>query len=317
MKLNIAYTTDENYAQHTYISLTSLLEHNKTFKEIDVYLITEKLTPNTKKIFKNLANKFNRNIMFIDLFKLGGPELNLVEDYKGTKGTYCKLFFSRIKNVEKILFLDSDSVVVGSLEDLWNIDMTNFDIAGVVMCRTNINNVKIENRTYFNGGFIVINLKRWRENNIESKFIDFMKFNKEKLQSADELILNFVIPLNNVYALPLQYNLISDFIFFDALQLNKICKSPNFYSESDLSYANKKPIFIHYISGIYNRPWNKECDHPYKKTYRDYLKKTIWDGNLGNKKLSRSVKVTKFVFEHFPFHIAIFLRAIKMSIRGK
>ena len=48
MKINVVYSTDENYARHCGVSIYSLFDNNKNVDEIDVYIISNALSKETK-----------------------------------------------------------------------------------------------------------------------------------------------------------------------------------------------------------------------------------------------------------------------------
>lgn len=64
MKVNIAYSFDDNYAQHAGCSLISLLENNKDIEEIDIYIIDAKIGKENKTKIIHIANKYGRHIDF-------------------------------------------------------------------------------------------------------------------------------------------------------------------------------------------------------------------------------------------------------------
>ena len=75
-------------------------------------------------------------------------------------------------NLDKIIYLDCDSIIADSLEDLDNIDISDYYIAGVQDTVTNFFKTSIglnKDDRYINAGMLVINLKKWREDKIEEK----------------------------------------------------------------------------------------------------------------------------------------------------
>ena len=42
--LNVVYSTDDNYAQHTGVSIISLLDNNRHFLNIEIYIIDNNIS---------------------------------------------------------------------------------------------------------------------------------------------------------------------------------------------------------------------------------------------------------------------------------
>ena len=60
---NIVYSTDENYCRHVAVSITSLLMNNKELKDINIYIVEDSLSQESKrKLEKIVKNCFVRLI---------------------------------------------------------------------------------------------------------------------------------------------------------------------------------------------------------------------------------------------------------------
>ena len=60
--MNIVYSSDDNYAQHTGVSIISLLENNKHFNEINIYIVDNDIKNENKIKLNNIANRYKRKI---------------------------------------------------------------------------------------------------------------------------------------------------------------------------------------------------------------------------------------------------------------
>ena len=54
-KLYVLYSTDQNYCMHLGISLTSLLENNKKFNNIIIYIIEKDIDDKNKSILLDIV----------------------------------------------------------------------------------------------------------------------------------------------------------------------------------------------------------------------------------------------------------------------
>ena len=92
MRMNVMYLSDNNYAIYMGVSICSLFENNKMLDEINVYIIDDNISSDNKKRLEELAERYGRNIYFMDckvgidkLQKLGAPK------YRGSYTTYLKI----------------------------------------------------------------------------------------------------------------------------------------------------------------------------------------------------------------------------------
>ena len=152
---------------------------------------------------------------------------------------------------DKCIYLDVDLCVCKDLSELFNIDLQNNYIAGVISpnyyfskekeCkRLNISNMK----QYVNAGMLVMNLKQIREDNITKTFIELSKRN---YNSQDQDVLN-VACFGKILTLPPKYNA----QVMKLQENNPLLRS--IYKEEDIIEAKNKPTIIHYSNK--NKPWN-------------------------------------------------------------
>jgi len=78
------------------------------------------------------------------------------------RSVYSKIF----PELDKILSLDIDTIVTENIDELWDIDISNYYIAGV-RDTPEFN----KNGLYVNGGVLLCNLKKIREDKMDEKMI--------------------------------------------------------------------------------------------------------------------------------------------------
>ena len=72
--MNIVYHASDSFAKVTGTSIVSIFENNKDIDEINVYVIEKNFTEDNKKKMEQLADKYNRRIIFIPM-----PDINKSE----------------------------------------------------------------------------------------------------------------------------------------------------------------------------------------------------------------------------------------------
>lgn len=308
MHLHIAYSTDDNYAQHTGVSLISLYEHNQECEEISVYIIENDISTINKNLLKNIAIEYKRTVQFISL-KEYMKYLKLNMEYKISINSYARLFLSSMvgEQIEKILYLDCDSIILGSLQELWETDLEGYYLAGVKDTVSKKTKTKIglsQDDEYINAGMVLINLKAWREHQIEQQFLDFIALYNGNVFHHDQGTMNGVCK-GKIKILSPKYNVMSTFFTMKRKEIDIYYDMEDYYTAKDLKDAVNNPIFVHFTPAFVNRPWIKGCKHPLKGEYEKYLKMTPWKNEaLWNDKRKIGEKIVAFLYNQLPFEVA-------------
>lgn len=306
--LNCAYSFMDNYSQHAGLSILSLFDNNKEVDEINVYIINNNIGEENNKRLESLAKQYGRRIYFVDLDNISA-KMNVNTHF--CRSTYGKLFLPQIKDVDLMLSFDCDTIVSGSLSNLLSIDMSNTLVAGV---QDTVNPYFVhrigltDSNRYINcGGVILLNLKLWREMNIEQKCIDYVMSFDGNPPFVDQGTINHICK-NHTRILPPEYNVINPMFMFPVNKIKYLFKMKTYYSQDEINNAIKHPKVIHFTSELYNRPWFSNCDHPLKNNYLDYLKISPWkDIPISYKKMSKNCRIQKWIYNNCPFFIYIMM----------
>ncbi len=322
-EINILYATDTNYAPHAAASIYSLLSNNKDeFEKINIYLIDDSISDKCKDKFNSMVSSFeNAQIIFYPFEKLQA-KLKLNDKTGYAQIGYARLMLSEMINADKVLYIDCDTIINGSLKELWETDMEENIIAGVqdnpAVYALEAVGMTCRDR-YINGGVLLINLNAWRKENIEDAILKMIDEHNGFVLHHDQGIVNGVCR-GKIKILHPKFNTMSQFFLMTAKQIKGLYDIDCYYTQKELDEATKKPIIIHFISKFYNRPWIKECSHPHKNLYIDYLSETPFDVVLSEGTQKRTVKIRRFIFNHFPFFVYAFTERvfnIKRKINAK
>lgn len=110
------------------------------------------------------------------------------------RSVYSKLF----PELDTILSLDIDTIVNKDISELWDLDLTNYYVAGV-RDTPEFN----ANGLYINGGVLLQNLKKIREDGVDDKMI--YKINHIQKEYAEQDLLNEIYK-DHILELPSEYN---------------------------------------------------------------------------------------------------------------
>lgn len=283
--LNVAFASSNDYCSFLLTALTSLLENNqKDFQCINVFILDNGINNGSKNKISELSNKYSCNITFIDLTKFLESltfDLPLIE-LKSSSAltsltTYSRLFVSTLlpNDVDKILFLDCDAIILDSFKNLWDSDIEDYYCAGVLDPLIN-ENMKSEFwflnvNSYINAGFLFINLKKWRQNNIEEQFIKFIKDNHDKYFVADQGVINLVLK-DKIKIIEPKYNLLFGFQSYDYPIAKMFLGIKNeYYSKEIIDDSKENPVFVHFPSDGSIVPW-RNIHHKYYLEFKKYAK---------------------------------------------
>ncbi|MEG0762972.1 MAG: glycosyltransferase family 8 protein [Oscillospiraceae bacterium] len=300
--MNIAYAADEKYARYAAISMVSLFENNKEVSDITVYIIENNISNESKKILLELANKYNRKMIFLPLKDLIN---GLVTDGTFSLASFARLFLCKILNIDKILYLDCDMIVLTSLDELWNISMDGNYFAGVMDSVERHYRKEIGlsgNDEYINAGMLLMNLSELRKIDWQGKVIAFVNEFNGKVPHHDQGVVN-ALGKGKIKILSPKYNSMDLFFWYSSEQAMKITHTTKFYTQVECDEAVQQPVIIHYTAGYYGRPWDVKCTHPLKEAFIKYMNKTIYNGQLVDEKENRNVVLMRKLYKILPFGI--------------
>lgn len=274
--MNIAYACDDNYIPQTGISMISLFENNKDATQIYVYLIAKDVSDDNVNLLKGIAENYHRNFVVVSFNDIA-YDLDLSAIGRHIETIYAKIFFPRIEGVDKMIYLDSDTVVVGSLKELWEDDLDGYYM-GVVA--TNPTKFYRElglpkGDRFFNDGMAICNVDYCRKNDLIGKVLKVVDEFDGNPPTLSEGALNKVC-YGKVKYISLRYNLMAGLLDLCSLDIKYMAKSLQ-YSEEDLRYSCEHPVVIHYLTAFYNRPWLTPCSHPYKDEFFKYKAMSPWN----------------------------------------
>lgn len=306
MKINIMYTSNNGYAYQLISSIHSLLKNNKTFEEIYCYIVDDNIeAQNKKKIIAFQEKHPCFTVNFID-FRNIEYKLNGLKDSTGYKKIgYARLLISDLINEKKLLYLDCDTIINGDLLELWNTNLDEYYFAAVqdnpaLYAVTAIGMTDVDR--YINAGVMLINITKWKEDNIENKCLLMIRQYNGFVQHHDQGIINGVCR-EQIKIIQPKFNCMSQFFSYNAKQIKQLYNMKNYYTQKQLDEAIEAPIIIHYISKFYDRPWNEGCNHPFKELYYQNVIEAGLELNFAPSGLKYKVKIRRFILQKCPFFV--------------
>lgn len=282
-ELNILFSSDDRYAQHLGAALQSLLQNNRDFSLVRIYIIENEISMLNKEKLCTLAKEFSNAEVFWIPFDTWKSRLQLNMVWNISISSYARLFVADMvpADIDRILYLDCDMIVCDSLQRLWNTDLRGCALGAVQDTISNTMKAAVglaPEESYFNAGMLLIDLAKWREQNIGSKCLSFIQERNGSVVHHDQGVLNGVLR-NQWFRLPLCDNLMTiHFIFNRKRMMDYYGENAAFYSEIEIANAKEHPVILHYTPSFTSRPWCIDCKHPRKALYWENLAQTPWKG---------------------------------------
>ncbi len=301
--MNVLYTCDDNYVWIMGISMVSLFENNKELEQLNVYLLGENISKENKMILQDIGSKYQREIYIIDV-----PELDIPKSLVSNRwplSAYTRLFAGQLlpETLDKILYLDCDTIILGSLKKLEDFPMEGLILAGVKDCigKTYKQNIGLEKETlYVNAGVLWMDLKKLRTVRISRLMDDYLRKYAFYINYADQDLLNGIFQ-ERIGVLGAEYNVMTIAGVHSYKEIITLRRPTNYYDESDLRQAVQNPKIIHYTTNmLIVRPWYRNTDHPFAQEFQKYLACSPWrdrrlDAFVFTKKESKVIRLVKIL----------------------
>ncbi len=308
--VTVMYACNDAYVRQTIVSMISVAEHHT---QVDFYLIHEGMSIENQQFIAQIMRNYGQIICFVEIEKVL-PELNLDDQDRHPKTIYAKLFMDSFIRADRVLYLDSDIVVEDSLEPLFERNMTEELVAGVLMPYSS----KVKERTgalrgqpYICDGVVLFNLGLWRKENKSEECRKYIFAHKGKPPMLSEGVLNHVCN-KRIGVLEPKYNLMPSMLMYNLQQIRQLFRADCYYQEDAMMReACQKPAVIHFMNELYNRPWCEPCDHPYKERYRRIEKRAFGENKISQEPLKTHTRRTVFLRKYLPFRIFSILYQLK------
>ena len=313
MIMNIAYSCNDNYIPQTGISMISVFENNKDVEDIIVYLISKDVSEDNIRKLQQISDSYNRKFVEVKFDDIA-YDLNISNIGRHIETIYSKVFFSRIKDLSKIIYLDSDTVVVGSLKDLWDIPLDDCYM-GVVQSLSTESMPTLgmsSDVPFFNDGMAIVNVDYCRANDLIGKTLKVIDDYNGNPPVLSEGALNKVCQGKVKYISP-RYNMMAGLMYLCNLDIDYVSKKM-LYTKEELTSSIESPVVIHYLSAFYNRPWFKKCSNPYRHFYYKYKSVSPWaDIPLQEGGLSKKLRLIDMLYRTFGLKKIDYIRKILNS----
>jgi lipopolysaccharide biosynthesis glycosyltransferase len=248
--IRVCFVINNKFREYCATAILSILENSKS--KFHFYIFHSGLKD--KNIFKKLKTK-------IDFF-----EVNIDKNWYVPKGghldyvNYFKLLISDHLS-GKVIYLDSDLIVLKDLKELWDMPLGKASIIGCKsrtsdsQARRLYKNFKREMNVCINAGVMIMDLDKLKK--VRDKFFEYAK--GKILDNLEQDVINCVLSVKKgeIKLIPQNWN--------TEVRID--------IDVGDYLPIIKNPYIIHYITP--DKPWKKDCLQPYVDKWRYYNGKLL------------------------------------------
>jgi lipopolysaccharide biosynthesis glycosyltransferase len=179
-----------------------------------------------------------------------------------------------LEGVDRVVYLDGDTLVVSSLEPLWNLPLEGAPVAAVANVTEramypHVLSLGLDDpNAYFNAGVLVVDLTRWRDEGASEALVSFVSSRAEGLPWFDQDAMNAVFA-GRWKALHPRWNTMNSFWTWDEL-------AADLFGADVVGEARADPAILHFEGPSLCKPWHYLCEHPWRDRYRALLRQTPW-----------------------------------------
>ncbi len=245
-KINILYTFDNAFWRMAAVSIKSLVDAQKNPEKLVVHCMVAKHTRGWR-VIKKITDGVGAQLVWRSVSRQQNPFRK--HDFKRwSPVVFYRLFsWQMFPNVDKMLYLDSDTFVMTDLTDLYNTDLSGYVLAAVM-------DMAPPEKEYFRGSKEV---KYFEQNFMKhGKYVNsgVLLINQKKLAGCLDKLLTIQVPIRFpdqdiingaldgcIKFLPLRYNFApSQYIStkFSKVEATQALKNPAIYH-----FYNGKPYF--------------------------------------------------------------------------
>ena len=268
------YDKTGHYSKFTGTSMLSIFENTAApANSITVHILHDNtLTQENINNFIYIAGRYNQRVKFHNVETLCADKIKYLRDnlekYVNSRfsiGAFYRLLVSKSffhpDNVQKIIYLDSDTIVNLDIQELWNYPMQNFTVAAVpellathnhmIIKKFLLESQKVRVEDYFCSGIMTLNLDKLDENFFK-KGVDWLIFHPQCASPDQDILNNFFA--NGYCKLPEKFD-----SFVLALRLVK-----------DMTLTER----IYHYAG--NTAVTFDMKDPYTRLFFEHFVKTPW-----------------------------------------
>jgi lipopolysaccharide biosynthesis glycosyltransferase len=269
--LHLACAAEGPYDAHSAAMLHSAAVNSGPHRLHVHYLHGSKFPRRSVRRIERMLGELNVLTTFHEVAPEAVDGLPVVEMF--TAAMWYRIFLPELlPGVDRILYLDVDTLAVDRLDPLWEIDLSGSWLGAVT-------NVFQENHlhrpasiglagpeVYFNSGVLLMNLDEMRRDACTAELVRVARAGGPELEWPDQDVLNLVLGSRRL-ALHPRWNFMNSMRFPQAAPV---------FGGDVLEEARASPAIRHFEGPGDNKPWHRDCERVDRELYFRHRADTPW-----------------------------------------
>ncbi len=283
---NILFNCDEKHIKYVAVSCYSIIINTKSQKHRDPYIFhifTDGITEATRNKLAEFEVKLNE--IYPCKFTIYTLSDNDFRDFPHLRNSFLSYFCLKLgtvlpSNVDRCLLLGADTICFSDIRELFSIDLKHNVCAaplnGLYMDQDFLTmhskdpmkqGIKLNVSNYYNDNSMLIDLQKWRKQDIESKCMEFLRNYIPKFNEQDAINVALI---GKIMEIPLKWNFLV--VFYEIAESGEKCfmdeVSDNILYTRKQYMEAKQDIKILHFAGEY-KPWKiiDKCPLIYKNCW--------------------------------------------------
>lgn len=294
--VNVVFATDEEYLPITAVALTSVVANFADSRRLRAFMLVDKPIPSDDaRRFRELSQRYSFDLHEVIV---SASDFAAVRTTRGiSSATYFRLcmHLALPENVEKVVYLDSDMIILGNIAELFDTDLSD----GTLFAGAEDYNSVAHRKSYktpaesvnLNAGVLVCNIKSMREMNFLGVVSDYIERNQYLIFHGDQQILNHLFNGRMKYV-HIRWNMHGQ--LFEREWVGSNMSRRALMATEDIAAGRNDPGVVHYNGGM--KPWIGGA-HPRRRdwyrfatisTYADMFPEPSWPIKARNIESTRS-----------------------------
>lgn len=262
----IAAACDNHYIPLLAALIRSIEINHKSGERLIFYVIDDRITPANKTRLRAGSDATLSEIRWVEAARIKPKGISIPFDKSSYPPTiHLRMFIPYFvpRDLEKVIYLDVDMIVRNDISKLWYTDLEGLPVAAVADSlikhfgntwggiRNHVELGFTAETPYFNTGLMVMNTKKWRDDDLTNKIFRCIADNQKWVKYPDQYGLN-VVMAGQWKALDARWNWFARKYNPDAWLVH---------------FIGRKPIFKSYSH-----------DPQFQQEFMTYLNQTRWHG---------------------------------------
>ena len=271
--LHVSCAAEGGYVPHSAAMLHSVLTHRDAYSVHVHYLHGPAFSSLHRSKLSDMVAGLGAEITFHCIPEGQVRGLPVLPQF--TEAMWYRIFLPQLlPDVDRVLYLDADTIVVDGLSSLWEIPLDGAYLAAV----TNVFQPNHFGRparlglpgpnVYFNSGVLLMNLEEMRADDCTTALVSFaLQHSTKTIEWPDQDTLNVVLGSRRVPLHP-RWNCMNSVLTFP--------HAASAFGRVAVRQALRMPGIRHFEGPAENKPWHRACPHDLRELYFQHRAQTPW-----------------------------------------